>query len=257
VTRSADEVAEVLELVGAGLNDCDISRRTEIPRSTIRGWRSGRIPGARTRRRAGCCLICDGYRFPVPEVSEHAYAYLLGLYLGDGHIAAAPKGVYRLRIHLDRSYPVIVAECAAAIGILVPDNKVSVVPSPDSHMDVPGAYWRHWPCVFPQHGPGRKHHRRIVLEEWQRAILDRYPWRFLRGLIHSDGYRGLNTIRHPKKTYAYPRYQFSNRSDDIRGLFCEYCDLVGVEWRRMNRWTISVARRDSVALMDRSIGPKR
>jgi hypothetical protein len=76
-------------------------------------------------------------------------------------------------------------------------------------------------------------------------------------LIQSDGYRGLNRIKHPKKTYAYPRYQFSNRSADIRGLFCEYCDKVGVEWRRMNRWTISVAKRNSVALMDRYIGPKR
>ena len=98
-----------------------------------------------------------------------------------------------------------------------------------------------------------KHLRPIVLEPWQREILDRYPWRFLRGLIHSDGCRGINTIKHPNKTYRYPRYQFSNRSDDIRGLFCDYC----VEWRQMNRWTISVARRDSVALMDRHIGPKR
>jgi len=48
-----------------------------------------------------------------------------------------------------------------------------------------------------------------------------------------------------------------NRSDDIRALFCEYCDRVGVEWRRMTQWDISVARRDSVALMDRYIGPKR
>lgn len=96
-----------------------------------------------------------------------------------------------------------------------------------------------------------------MLEPWQREIVDAYPWRFLRGLIQSDGCRGLNTIRHPNKTYAYPRYQFSNRSDDIRNLFCEYCDRVGVEWRRMNRWNISVARRESVALMDRYIGPKR
>lgn len=102
-----------------------------------------------------------------------------------------------------------------------------------------------------------KHQREITLSQWQRGVLDHQPWPFLRGVIHSDGWRGLNTIRHPMKTYAYPRYGFSNRSDDIRSLFCEYCDVVGVEWRRMNRWTISVARRDSVALMDRYIGPKR
>jgi hypothetical protein len=34
------------------------------------------------------------------------------------------------------------------------------------------------------------------------------------------------------------------------------CDRIGVEWRQMNRWNISVARRASVALLDRFIGPK-
>lgn len=124
-------------------------------------------------------------------------------------------------------------------------------------MDISSSYSSHWPCLLPQHGPGKKHERRIALESWQRSILDRYPWRFLRGLIHSDGYRGINTIRHPKKTYRYPRYQFCNHSDDIQRLFCEYCDKVGVQWRQMNRWNISVARRDSVARMDRFVGPKQ
>ena len=67
----------------------------------------------------------------------------------------------------------------------------------------------------------------------------------------------MNTIKHPRRTYAYPRYTFSNRSEEIRELFCEYCDKVDVEWRRMNRWNISVARRASVAVMDRNIDPKR
>jgi hypothetical protein len=66
----------------------------------------------------------------------------------------------------------------------------------------------------------------------------------------------MNTIRHPKKPYAYPRYQFSNRSDDIRALFCWACDLLGIEWRVMNAWNISVARRESVARLDEFIGPK-
>jgi hypothetical protein len=79
---------------------------------------------------------------------------------------------------------------------------------------------------------------------------------FLRGLIHSDGCRFTNTIRHPKKTYTYPRYNFSNRSDDIRGLFCGACDLLGIEWRVMNAWNISVARRESVACLDELVGPK-
>jgi hypothetical protein len=75
-------------------------------------------------------------------------------------------------------------------------------------------------------------------------------------LIHSDGCRLTNRVRHGEKTYEYPRYNFSNRSDDIRRIFCDACDLLGVEWRTMNRWDISVARRASVALLDEFIGPK-
>jgi hypothetical protein len=67
----------------------------------------------------------------------------------------------------------------------------------------------------------------------------------------------MNPAITPKKTYWYPRYSFTSHSEDIRGLFCECCEKVGVEWRQMNRWNISVARRDSVALMDRFIGAKR
>ena len=57
---------------------------------------------------------------------------------------------------------------------------------------VPGAVvctmsWKHWPCLFPQHGTGRKHERSIVLHPWQHAIVERHPGPFLRGLFHSDG----------------------------------------------------------------------
>jgi hypothetical protein len=254
---SRNEVERALAVLRRSGSYKAAARETGISRAAIRSWATGGGLHRRWERRAGTCPRCAGYRFPTPQATEFAYAYLLGLYLGDGHLAKHPRGVYRLRVHLDRAYPVIVQECEAAIAILAPANRVATVQSSRYRMDIPGAFSRHWPCLFPQHGPGRKHQRRIVLEGWQREILDRYPGRFLRGLIHSDGYRGINTIRHPKKTYRYPRYQFSNRSDDIRVLFCEYCDKLGADWRRMNRWTISVARRDSVALLDRHIGPKR
>jgi hypothetical protein len=118
------------------------------------------------------------------------------------------------------------------------------------------SYWSAWPCLFPQHGPGRKHHRRIELAPWQREVLERDPRPFLRGLIHSDGWRGLNRVRAKGRDYAYPRYQFSNRSQDIKDLFCWACELIGVEWRPWGRHHISVARRDSVARLDEFIGPK-
>jgi hypothetical protein len=81
--------------------------------------------------------------------------------------------------------------------------------------------------------------------------------RLLCGLIHSDVWRGVNTVKHPRRSYSYPRYQFCNHSADIRAIFCEYCDKLGIEWRQMNRFNISVARAESVARMDEFIGPKR
>jgi hypothetical protein len=64
-------------------------------------------------------------------------------------------------------------------------------------------------------------------------------------------------IRHPKRTYSYPRYFFSNRSDDVRSIFCDAYDQLGIRWRRNNRFEVNVAQRKSVELMDRFVGPKR
>lgn len=124
-----------------------------------------------------------------------------------------------------------------------------------------GAYSTHWPCFFPQHGAGPKHERPITLEQWQRTIVDRFPRPLLRALIHSDGWRGQNlairTTELAVEYRTYTRYQFSNRSADIRRLFCYACDLLDVHWTQSNSWTISVARRKDVHYMDSFIGPKR
>jgi hypothetical protein len=40
--RSIEEVRRVGALVIAGMNDCEIARRTHIPRPTVMGWRRER-----------------------------------------------------------------------------------------------------------------------------------------------------------------------------------------------------------------------
>ena len=55
----------------------------------------------------------------------------------------------------------------------------------------------------------------------------------------------------------YPRYFFTNHSDDIRALFAHACDLVGVEYRQDGPRNVSVAKRESAAILDSFIGPKR
>src|SRR3954451_11075389 len=216
MTRPPEEVARVRELDARGMNRCEIARVTGIPRRTISGWLNGHAPACSRH-----CFRCSASMGPFPRLVEQAYAYLFGLYLGDGCILRQRRS-YELRITLDERYSVIIQECETAMALVMPANKISLQsPSGERCVQV-RSFSKHWPCLFPQHGPGPKHERRIELAPWQREVCDRYTWRFLRGLVHSDGSRFMNTIRHPQKTYAYPRYNFTNHSDDIRRVFCEH-----------------------------------
>lgn len=256
--RSRDEVERVRRLARSGLNNCEISRRTGIPRSTVSQWRKGRSPRfGPDRTRGGACARCGGLGHPAPSLVIYSYAYLLGLYLGDGCLLKHPRGVFRLHITLDAEHPVIAEECLAAMALVMPASRASKRRDPHARMLHLVSCSTHWPHLFPQHGPGVKHERKIALEPWQERIVARYPGRLLRGLIHSDGCRVTNTIRHPRRTYRYPRYFFSNRSRDIQEIFCAACDRLGVAWRQDGPWNVSVARRDAVLAMDKHVGPKR
>ena len=266
--KPTEQVERALALSDAGWNNCQIARELEVNRRTVSDWVRGRSRLRRPShtyvsqqaRNRGTCPRCSNRASEngvTLGVAPYSYAYLLGLYLGDGTISTHPRGVHRLRIFLDRRYPVLIDECVAAISLVMPTNKVGMRRHKEAHMNEIYSYSMHWPHLFPQHGAGPKHKRQIALEPWQQLIADRYPGRLLRGLIHSDGCRALNRIRHPKKTYVYPRYLFTNRSLDIQRVFCDGCDRLGIEWRQDGPWNVSVARRESVAVLDRHVGPKR
>ncbi len=94
------------------------------------------------------------------------------------------------------------------------------------------SYWKHWPCLFPQHGPGPKHRRTIALADWQHEIVAEHPQLFLRGLFNSDGCRVTNWTTRPvagqPKRYEYPRYLFSNESPDIMHLCQRALDVLDI-----------------------------
>jgi hypothetical protein len=90
-----------------------------------------------------------------------------------------------------------------------------------------------------------------VLERWQEALIDSWPGHLIRGLIHSDGCRFMNT----GTNWVHPRYSFSNRSDDIRGIFCAACDRLGLRYTTCPR-TVYVSRTKDVAVLDEHVGPK-
>lgn len=234
------------ELLAAGVGVAEAARRLGLARSTVRDWSR---PPATPRR--GECPRCAG----VPLGS--GYPALLGYYLGDGHISRAAR-YHALRVSCDATYPGIVADVQHLITAVRPHCRVFLVEAPG--VVVVQAHWQHWPCLFPQHGPGRKHERPIALEPWQEESVRRAPGDFLRGLLHSDGARVRNwatrRVGGDLKRYDYPRWQFSNRSEDILGLCCWALDLVGVAWRRSGPSTVSVSRRAGVARLDDLVGLK-
>ncbi|MEU5129504.1 helix-turn-helix domain-containing protein [Streptomyces mobaraensis] len=244
-------------LVDQGLSLNAVSKRTGISRHAIRQWLTRLEPGHSSRSQ---CSLCRAD--PEPPSDSRAYAYLLGLYLGDGCVSGHPSGGYTLRIACADAWPGLIDACRSAMERVRPENKVCVVQR-QGCVAVTSCS-KHWPCLFPQHGPGKKHERTIALTPWQQRIVDTHPWGFLRGLVHSDGCRMTNwttrLIGGERKRYEYPRYFFTNRSDDIRRLYCDTLGKVGVEWTITHRdgtpYNVSVARRASVALMDAHIGPK-
>jgi hypothetical protein len=147
------------------------------------------------------------------------YAALLGYYLGDGCISRA-RNYFAFRVSCDATYPAIIDDVERTLQPVRPRVRVFRVGAPGTV--VVQAHWKHWPCLFPQHGPGRKHERPIVLERWQEDIVEAEPAAFLRGLFHSDGSRAANwttrVVAGETKRYDYPRWQFPSLSPSLRGL---------------------------------------
>lgn len=222
--RPQHDVDSVLALLHGGLTTTEIAGRTRIPRSTVRDWRTG----LGLLKARGCAVHA------LASLDAHAYAYLLGIYLGDGCISPCPRGVWNLRITLDSAYPGIVAECVSAVDAITP-GKAHVQQRRDERAVEVSNYWKHWTCLIPQHGPGRKHERPIHLAEWQRPIVEAHVELFLRGLIHSDGTRIIATERKGSYVRRAPRYAFSTRSEDILGIFRTACEVAGIHCTRASQ----------------------
>jgi hypothetical protein len=257
VTRPQEQVDATRELHEVGLNSCQISRELNIPRGTIRDWLSVRRQEQRAeadaRRARRGCGRCKGEESALGV----DYVYLLGLYLGDGCLSCNRRGVWRLRIFQDQRYRVLVNECILAISAITLSRVL--VQQRMGCVEI-GASWKHWIHLFPQAGPGPKWLRPIIMQPWQQALIDAYPAQLVRGLIHSDGCRSMNRITSRRagseRQYCYPRYMFTNASDDIRLLFTEACDRLSVRWTQMNARNVAISRKEDVAFLDRFIGPK-
>jgi hypothetical protein len=251
---SQEVVDTALQLLSTGRTTRSVATEIGVPRRTIADWANSTTPIDRERHKGEhsaevCQLVLE------PDwLALTSYIYLFGLYLGDGCISAHPRGVWRLRIFCDTKYPGIIESCASAMRSVLPTNRVQF--QTRGGCTEVSMYSRHWPCLFPQHGPGRKHERRILLTRWQERLVRDDRAAFLRGLVHSDGSRYIARQTSRGHRYAWPRYCFSNLSEDIKHLFCETCDALGIAWRRADPKHIYINRRGAVAVMDELVGPK-
>ncbi|MET8781075.1 hypothetical protein [Streptomyces sp. NPDC004589] len=129
-------------------------------------------------------------------------------------------------------------------------------------------YWRHMDRAMRGQCPGKHDPKcprcdgRDLDERAYSYLLGLYL--LVRGLIHSDGCRITNwttrLVGGQRKRYEYPRHLFTNVSDDIRRLYTDTLDKLGIAWTHCTRhgdpYNISVARKASVALLDVHVGPK-
>lgn len=152
---------------------------------------------------------------------------------------------------LDKKYPAIIDRCREAIDMLMPRQRAAVQSLPKGCVEV-SLYSKHWPCLLPPHGPGKKHMRRIALEPWQQVLVDQATEEFILGLIHSDGCRVVANDRGVMSI----RYHFSNRSEDIIGLFTAALDTLDIPWTRSTKYIVSIYRKAATARLDSFIGPK-
>jgi hypothetical protein len=235
-------------LLALGWSHNRVSAELGVSRAAVREWQQR---GIEPLRPSECPL-------PLPADRWAAYAELLGFYLGDGCISRQRR-TYSLRVTCDAVYPEIIERVGDLIVTVRGRGPVSRVPAPGCV--VVQGYWNHWPCLFPQHGPGKKHQRTLELAPWQAVVVAEHPGPFLRGLFHSDGSRFSNSATREvdggRTRYTYSRWQLVNHSDDILRFACEALDLLGVPWRRSSWKTVSVSRREAVAVLDEVVGPKR
>lgn len=249
-------MASALRASDQGMPDAENARRHGVAIKTIRRWRQLYQRRGLPRGQAHTtvpCPRCDG-----AALDEASYAELLGWYLGDGHLSRGRRDVLNLHIFNDVRYTRVNAHIADLMRAVKPGGRPHTRRKPGCVVTT--VSWKHWPCLFPQHGPGRKHERPIVLEPWQEALVGRHPADFLRGLFHSDGARVNNwatrVVAGERKRYDYARWMFVNSSDDIIDLCTAALDLVGIAWRRPRVSCVAVSRRADVERLDALIGPK-
>jgi DNA-binding transcriptional regulator WhiA len=242
--RTENQYQKAINYYNKGLNKTEISKIIDIPRTTISDW---------IKKKPNFEKVIINFNpkdYVTSNNLKNTYSYILGLYLGDGYINQMKnKRTYRLRIFNDVKYDNLNKYIISELQKLFFNNKVGFVDS-KTWLSI-YVYSNKLPLLFPQHGSGKKHNRKIELFDWQKDIIS-YKY-LLMGLFHSDGCYYFNNIKGKK----YESYSFSNKSKDIYEIFQNCCKSLNIEYTKSPKTpNTEIRQRNSVEYLKNNIGTK-
>ena len=245
--RSLDEFETVKNLAASGMNDCAIARKTGIPRRTVRDLRCRPMIRARLSAAGSMLRNRSRLRLRCRRRLRLSTRDLPGRWL---HLTRPPRVATEdhTRLSLPRNHRPHVARpskslCRASVRGLgdVPTIARKFICAPNTGR-VCSPNTARARSIYDQSGSSRG----------RKCSSKKPPKSSFAALIDSDGCRVVANDRGVKSI----RYHFSNRSDDIRGLFCAALDELGIPWTRPRWFEVAVYRKAAVARLDEFVGPK-
>lgn len=245
---------ELIELYKAGNKLTEISAKLNTSYATVKRY----VAKIKTN------TLVPANIFPETIEQKKAYAYILGQYLGDGCISKR-KRTFALNIYSFQGHKNLIKEIAEKLKTILPNNKLYEITKyykGNPSCTISTISNNNMTMLFPQHGRGTKHTRSIILEQWQKDIVNEFPKECLRGLYHSDGSR---YVRGTYKDKKYISYNFVNLSKDIIKLYCDIMDQLQIGYKISSRSedyltgiknTVFTHKKKDVDYMDSFLGPK-
>lgn len=255
-TYTPDKIDEVKRLFENGNNKSEIHRITGIPRSTVTNWiHPTYIRKTDFPRNSYTPITNFDEHFNTPE-KRAAYSFILAVYLCDGWINQKSR-IPRILLINDAKYSKNIEEWRENLAIIFPNNIINVKKRTKSNSVDVSCYSKQLNEIFPQSGKGPKHDRKMVLMDWQETIIQEYPEKFIRGCIQSDG-----CIYHQKVgNYAYKRYNFINKSEDVIDFFLRALNFKGIKkekYFQKNRglFVVQNFKKDDLSILENIISNK-
>lgn len=251
--KNIKKYQQVLQLWETNKNKSKIAQITKLDRGTVRKIINNYGTVAQLEEAIGLSPI--KYEFESHQSYKKSYAYILGIYLGDGYINKTLR-TWKLRIFQDKKYINVVKEIEENLKIIFPYNRTNKISHGKNCYEI-YIYNNNIIELFPQHDKGKKYKRKIKLETWQEEIINEFPFLFIKGLIHSDGCSYISKSN--KKEYL--NYGFCNKSFDIINLLINSLNKVNISYnlyfnKNKEIYRLSIVKRKSVNFLYKKIGIK-